>query len=89
MSDFLMYVLGGLGICLVVLVLFFVLIAGVASLATVEGNYTVYPQTGEPFQIKKYMNLDNSIYYTKPDGTTGKVYGNFRVEQTTLKTEKE
>lgn len=85
MSDFLMY----LGICVVVLVLFFLLAAGIVSLSTVEGNYTVYPQTGEPFQIKKYMNLDNSIYYTKPDGTTGKVYGNFRVEQTPLKTEKE
>jgi hypothetical protein len=89
MSDFLMYMIDGLVMCFVVLVLFFLLIAGVASLATVEGNYTVYPQTGEPFQIKKYMNMDNYIYYTKLDGTTGKVYGNFRVEQTTLKTEKE
>ncbi len=81
----------GITICIVALVLL-ALWGGLKFIvhqSTVEGNFVVIPENGQPFEVRKVIFVsDNAVVYTKTDGTGGRISGNFRVEDAPSKIEK-
>jgi hypothetical protein len=81
----------GITICIVALVLLAMWggLKFIVHLSTVEGNFVVIPETGQPFEVRKVIFMSsNAVVYTKHDGTGGRISGNFRVEDAPSKIEK-
>lgn len=52
------------------------------TMSTSHGHYLITQENGISFEaIRITCNSNTSLTYTKPDGTTGAIYGNFKVEQ--------
>lgn len=81
MNDFVKIVLTVSFITILVAVLTVGVVKFATHMSTATGSFVIIPETGQPFHVRKVTFVsNNSVAYEKPDGTGGRISGNFRVE---------